>query len=71
VASSSVVNGYNVYRGSQIGGPYQQINTGLQASLAYNDTSVVSGQTYHYVVTALDGNGVESAFSNEAVAIIP
>jgi fibronectin type 3 domain-containing protein len=66
-----VVSGYNVYRGSQLGGPYQRINASLQGSLAYNDASVLSGQTYFYVVTASDAGGNESGFSNEAVAVIP
>lgn len=69
-ASSSTVAGYNVYRGSQSGGPYQILNSSLQ-SLAFTDSTVQSGTTYYYVVTAVDANGLESAFSTEAPAIIP
>ena len=68
--STSAVAGYNVYRGSQSGGPYQILNPGLQ-SLAFTDSNVQSGTTYYYVVTAVDANGIESAFSDEASAVIP
>jgi len=70
-ASTSVVVGYNVYRGSQTGGPYQRLNASLQSASGFSDASVSSGQTYFYVVTAVDGSGNESAFSNEASAAIP
>jgi ASPM-SPD-2-Hydin domain-containing protein/centrosomal CEP192-like protein len=70
-ASTSVVVGYNVYRGSQTGGPYQRLNTSLQSASGFSDSTVNSGQTYFYVVTAVDGSGNESAFSNEASAVIP
>jgi hypothetical protein len=69
--NNSGVVGYNVYRGSTSGGPYAQINSGLDATPAYSDTSVASGQTYYYVATAIDGSGVESGYSNEAQAVIP
>jgi Abnormal spindle-like microcephaly-assoc'd, ASPM-SPD-2-Hydin len=65
------IAGYNIYRGSISGGPYAQINSGLQPTAAYSDNSVVSGQTYYYVTTAVDGSGVESGYSNEAEAVIP
>jgi ASPM-SPD-2-Hydin domain-containing protein/HYDIN/CFA65/VesB family protein len=69
-ASTSTVAGYNVYRGSRTGGPYQLVNPSV-ASLAFTDSTVQSGTTYYYVVTAIDNSGVESNFSNEAVAVIP
>jgi len=69
-ASTSTVAGYNVYRSSQSGGPYQILNATLQ-SLTFTDSTVQSGTTYYYVVTAVDGSGVESVFSNEAPAVIP
>jgi hypothetical protein len=71
VASTSVVSGYNVYRGSQTGGPYQRVNTTLLSAFGYTDSAVASGQNYFYVVTAMDSAGNESGFSNEAVAVIP
>jgi hypothetical protein len=70
-ASTSTVSGYNVYRGSQSGGPYVAVNSGLDASTSYTDSSVQAGQTYYYVVTAVDGSGTESVYSNQAQAVIP
>jgi fibronectin type 3 domain-containing protein len=70
-ASASAVVGYNVYRGSQSGGPYTQINSALNATTTYTDATVLGGQTYFYVVTAVDGNNVESTFSNQVQAVVP
>jgi fibronectin type 3 domain-containing protein len=70
-ASTSVVVGYNVYRSSISGGPYTKLNSSIDASTSFIDTSVVSGQTYYYVVTAVDSNNVESAYSNQVTATIP
>ena len=71
IASSSTVAGYNVYRSTQPGSGYQLINTSLVTGTTYTDSTVQSGQTYFYVVTALDANNTESAFSNQASAPIP
>lgn len=69
-ADAGVV-GYNVYRGSVSGGPYAQINSALESTPAYSDSSVTAGQTYYYVTTAVDGSGAESGYSNEAEGVIP
>ena len=71
VASTSTVVGYNVYRGTISGGPYALLNSTPDAALSYTDTAVTAGQTYYYVVTAVDSNGVESIVSNEVSATIP
>jgi uncharacterized protein YjdB len=71
VASTSTVNGYNIYRGTNSGGPYTQVNTALEPALNYVDNTVQSGQTYYYVATSVDGSGVESGFSNQVTATIP
>jgi len=70
-AGSSSVVGFYVYRGAQAGGPYTRLNSSLQTSMTYLDTNVLSGQTYHYVTTDVDASGLESSYSNEAVATIP
>ena len=69
--STSSVVGYNIYRGSKSGGPYSKINSVLDASTSYTDSSVQAGTTYFYVSTAVDGNGMESGFSNQVQAVIP
>jgi hypothetical protein len=71
VASTSVVSGYNIYRGTTTGGPYTRLNNALITGLTYTDTTVASGQTYFYVTTSVDGSGNESAFSNEVKVTIP
>jgi Abnormal spindle-like microcephaly-assoc'd, ASPM-SPD-2-Hydin len=70
-ASTSVVTGYNVYRGTVTGGPYTLLNASFVILTDYSDNTVLSGQTYFYVVTAVDANNVESAYSNEVSAVIP
>jgi len=69
--SSSTVSGYNVYRGTVSGGPYTKINSSVNASTSYLDSSVVSGTTYFYVTTAVDNSGDESVNSNQVTAAIP
>jgi fibronectin type 3 domain-containing protein len=68
---SQDVIGYNIYRGTKSGGPYSKINSVLNASTVYTDTSVVDGMTYYYVSTAVNSSNQESAYSNQAQAIIP
>jgi Abnormal spindle-like microcephaly-assoc'd, ASPM-SPD-2-Hydin len=70
-ASSSKVVGYNVYRGTQHGGPYTVRLATLDAQTTYRDSSVVSGQTYYYVVTAVNAKHKESRDSNEVQVVIP
>ena len=71
-ASTSVnVVGYNVYRGAVSGGPYTKVNSALVAGTSYTDSAVQAGLTYYYVTTAVDNNSNESAYSNQAQAVIP
>jgi hypothetical protein len=70
-STSQDVVGYNVYRGATSGGPYGQINSGLDASTVYTDANVLDGDTYYYVTTAVDSSGQESVYSNEVQAVIP
>jgi len=69
--SGSGVVGYNVFRGGVSGGPYTQINSALDPTTAYTDNAVAAGQTYYYVVTAVNANGVQSAYSSQTQAVIP
>jgi hypothetical protein len=69
--SDSSVAGYNVYRTTTSGSGYVLVNGSLVGSDAFVDSSVQSSTTYYYVTTAVDGSGTESAYSNEAQAIVP
>jgi hypothetical protein len=71
IASTTPGVSYNVYRGSQTGGPYTRLNGTPVASTAYTDTTVLSGLKYFYVVTAVDSSNIESVYSNEVPASIP
>jgi hypothetical protein len=69
--NSSAAAGYNVYVGQASGGPYRKINSGEIQSTGYTDPSVESGQTYYYVVTALNSANQESGYSSEVSVAIP
>lgn len=70
-ASTSQVAGYNAYRSSQSAGPYTLLNSGRITGTSYTDLNVQSGATYYYVTTAVNTQGLESAYSNQAVATVP
>ena len=64
-ASTSVVAGYYIYCGATSGGPYVKQNSSLLGvGITYTDSSVVGGQTYYYVATAVDASNNESSYSN-------
>jgi hypothetical protein len=70
-ASSSSVTGYNVYRGTKSGGESATpLNSSAVTGTTFTDTSVAAGQTYYYVVTAVDGS-TQSSDSNQASATVP
>jgi Abnormal spindle-like microcephaly-assoc'd, ASPM-SPD-2-Hydin len=68
--STSDVVGYFVYR-MLPDGTYAKITNAPVVLTAFTDASIQSGQTYTYVVTAVDADNVESDFSDPAVAVIP
>jgi IPT/TIG domain/FG-GAP-like repeat/FG-GAP repeat len=68
--ASASVNGYNVYRSTQLGGPFTKINPVLDVNTNFADLSVAAGQTYYYVTTAVR-SGLESGYSNEVQASVP
>ena len=65
---SAGATSYNVFRGTESGGPYTKIGT-TEAS-TYLDAPLQSGEVFYYVVTALKGNA-ESAHSTEVKAVVP
>jgi phosphohistidine swiveling domain-containing protein len=63
--------GYNVLRGKAAAGPFQQINTALDSTTDYTDSTVAAGATYYYVTTAVNAQGEQSGYSNVTEAVIP
>ena len=69
--SSSVVAGYRVYRSTTSGVSYNPLFSSPLNALSFDDSSVTNGDTYYYVVTAVDDSGVESLYSNQVTANVP
>ncbi|MDF7798285.1 carbohydrate-binding protein [Pontiellaceae bacterium B1224] len=66
-AGGGLSTGYNVKRSSSSGGPYTTIGTTSVPTVTYDD-AIVGGQTYYYVVSAVNGVG-ESADSSYVSAM--
>lgn len=69
-STSSNVAGYNVYRATASTGPFTKMNLSLMNSTNAVDNTVVPGQTYYYVATAVDTSGVESVYSSPPVQAV-
>ena len=71
--AASDVEGFNVLRATQPGGPYTKLNGALFASTSFTDSTVEDLTTYYYVVTSRDAAGNESGpqveFESEPVEI--
>src|ERR1700693_6256310 len=65
------VTGFRTYVSMVSGGPYVQMGSMPSTTPAYTDSSVQSGQTYYYVVTAVDASNNESLYSSAVEAIVP
>jgi len=67
------LDGFNVFRATQAGGPYTKLNGALLASTSFTDSTVEDLTTYYYVVTSRDLAGNESEpqieFESERVEI--
>jgi len=73
---SAGASGYNVYRSlygsNACGTSYSRINlSGPIGETSYQDSEVTSGVKYCYVTTAVNDQGQESGYSNEAAVTIP
>ena len=62
---------YNIYRGPSSGIHPDKLNSTPIDGVTFTDTNVVNGQTYWYVVRAVNAKGEESFESNEASVAIP
>jgi hypothetical protein len=70
-STSPNIVGYNIYRRTGTSGSFTQINSALNATTTYVDSSVVDGQTYYYETTAVNSSNEESEPSTLASAVIP
>jgi len=68
--STSEVVGYYVYRGLP-DGTYEKVNASPVTLTEYSDANIQAGQTYTYVVTAIDADSVESEYSDPVLAVVP
>lgn len=62
------LEGYNIYRSFTSGNGYTQLNSSLISTSEFTDTDVNIGETYFYVVTAVDDKDNTSGYSNEVSA---
>ena len=71
-APSSAVAGYRVYYGTTSGRYNQAFGSGAYtAQSTFTVSSLTRGRTYYFAVTAIDGAGLESGYSNEASKTVP
>jgi Cep192 domain 4/Immunoglobulin domain len=68
---ASGITGYHAYSSKVSGGPFIRMTSTELTNPTYRDSSVQSGQTYYYVVTALNSSNQESAYSSEVTAVVP
>jgi len=69
--STDPVAGYDIYRAPSGSSSYQLLNSAVDASTAYTDTTVANGTAYQYYVTSVDAEGNQSAPSNIFTITIP
>lgn len=67
--SALTLSGFNIYQGASSGN-LQALATVDAVTLAYTVNNLASGM-YYFAVTAVDVNGVESAYSNIESKTIP
>ncbi len=60
--------GYSIYRSTQSGGAYQQVNDTLVTGTSYIDTGVTNDTTFYYVMTVMSTDPYESEYSEEVSA---
>jgi fibronectin type 3 domain-containing protein len=68
-SKSTPVSSNNVYRGNVSGGPYSEIFESTGPIIKNIDATVVAGETYCWIVTAVS-NGIESPYSNESCVTV-
>lgn len=67
-SDTNAAAGYNVYRGTQSGGPYTLLGHTTSTYSTFLDSGVTLGSSYHYVVRRTAANSNELCQSNQASA---
>ncbi len=67
-SAASDLAGYLVYRSVESGQGYERLTPEVLRALSFADVNAKAGTRYYYVVTAVDAEGNESAFSAEVSA---
>jgi hypothetical protein len=67
---SDNVVGYYVYSGTASGGPYRKRNGKKPAPHLQYTTQALKPGSYYFVCTAVNSQGEESVYSNEAEATV-
>ncbi|HIE28518.1 TPA: hypothetical protein EYP66_14655 [Candidatus Poribacteria bacterium] len=70
-AISEKVLAYKVYRSNKSGGGYVQVGPRLIPGAAYEDTGLLNGARYYYIVKAVDASEQEFEFYSKEVSAIP
>mgnify|MGYP003835807941 CR=1 FL=1 len=65
------LGGYNIYRSTTSGSGYAKLNSSAVPNSDYTDNTAAGGETYYYVVTAVDTSWNESDNSKEASVAVP
>ncbi len=70
---SSGVSGYNVYRGTTLGGESSTpLNSLPVNATTYTDVNVTAGDEYYYIITAVGSNdAAQSSGSTQISATVP
>jgi hypothetical protein len=63
--------GYNVLRGSSVGGPFVTVGTTTSTVFVDETTGLKNGDTYYYYVQPLNSQNTEICQSNQATVTIP
>ena len=73
VASTTSGAKYNIYRAVTSGGYNYTtpLNSAPVSGTSFMDCTIALGQTYYYVIRAVDSNGNQSANSSETVVAVP
>ena len=69
-STSSNVVSYSMYRSVISGGSYGLVASAI-GEAGYTDRTVLPGTKYYYVVTAVDDQGRESAYSDQVALTVP